>query len=232
MRRPRILLTSDLGTVGKKRRLSSTVGMGYVRSVEAAGGIPLILPPLITGEEMKAIFAVVDGVICIGGPDYRRGGMHPRCSYVYPQREDHDFRLFSSLLETDIPILGICLGMQLMSISTGGDMHTHLPDSFMSSMDHVHVSHEVALVRDSHMISTLGARFMVNSSHHQALRTVGRGFVETAHASDGVIEMIEWTGDIFRLGVQWHPERMPDSSVQKKLFSLFVWSTGNRGQWP
>jgi len=232
MRKPRILITTNIRNVGPKRRLSATTATGYIRSVEHAGGIPLLLPPLMDTERVSALLFDVDGVICIGGPDYRRGGEHPRCAYVHPIREEHDFRLISLLLDSNVPVLGICLGMQLMNIGAGGDIYQHLPDRTAPVVDHVRSNHEVILSHESHLRSVLEERFMVNSSHHQAIRTVGHGFVDSAYAPDGVIEMIERTGDIFQVGIQWHPERMLNSSVHETLFSIFSWSAMNKGQWP
>lgn len=232
MRKPRILITTDVGEVGFKKRLSASTAMGYVQTVEHAGGIPLLLPPLSSDECLSDLLQDIDGVVCIGGPDYQRGGEHPRCSYVHTLREEHDFRIIPAVLTIDIPLLGICLGMQLMNISAGGTIHQHLVDSIPHAMDHTRGYHEVMLSRSSHMFSVLGKQFEVNSSHHQAVRTMGCGFIETAHAPDNVIEMIEKLGDVFRLGVQWHPERMKDMPVQEKLFSLFIWSAMNKGQWP
>lgn len=232
LRKPRILITTDVGEVGMKRRLSATTAMGYIQSAENAGGIPLLLPPLSTEECLSDLLNEVDAVICIGGPDYRRGGEHSYCRYVDTLREEHDFRLISMVLKTRIPLLGICLGLQLMNVSTGGTLYRHLEESVPHALNHATVNHEVMLSRDSKMLSSLGKQFLVNSSHHQAIRTVGQGFSGSAHAPDGIVEMIERRGDVFRLGVQWHPERMPDSPVQKKLFSSFIWSAMNEGQWP
>ena len=188
----------------------------YVLAVERAGGIPLLIP---FPEEAQTLFDLVsrcDGIVISGGDDvapFLYGeDVTPLTMHLEPTRDKQEYLLMKHLLERlNIPVLGICRGLQMLNVAAGGTLHQDLtslgkhhtllnvaPDSF---------AHRVHLTKGSRMEQIAGCESMLtNSYHHQAVKDLAPGFVASAAAADGVIESIEKEGDRFVLGVQWHPE--------------------------
>ena len=198
-RRPLIGVTADLvGDYARNRRT-------YLDMVAAAGGIPVILPPnAALREEM---LDRVDGVVITGGDDIdvSRFGipLHPKAECMPPERQDAEFALLKALdARPDKPVLGICLGMQLMGVHRGNPLIQHLGDLLPDADRHRNDAiHPVEAERGSLLKS--GA---VRSWHHQAI-SEAKGFDIIARSDDGVIEGIVDPTRRFYLGVQWHPER-------------------------
>ena len=198
-RRPLIGITADLvGDYARNRRT-------YLDMVAAAGGIPVILPPnAALREEM---LDRVDGVVITGGDDIdvSRFGipLHPKAECMPPERQDAEFALLKALdARPDKPVLGICLGMQLMGVHRGNPLIQHLGDLLPDADRHRNDAvHPVEAERGSLLKS--GA---VRSWHHQAI-SEAKGFDIIARSDDGVIEGIVDPSRRFYLGVQWHPER-------------------------
>lgn len=196
----------------------------YVRSVEVAGGRPVLLPPM--SEAGPETLDALDGVLFSGGSDidptlYGRES-HSETKIIRPERDHGERHLISAALERDIPLLAICRGMELLNVACGGTLEQHLPDR-TTAVRHkggtgVYVSHEVVIKPDSKLGEILGSNVEVRSHHHQAPETVGENLSEVAWASDDTIEGIEMPGKRFVIGVIWHPEEGDDPS----LFEAFV----------
>jgi putative glutamine amidotransferase len=196
----------------------------YVRSVEVAGGRPVLLPPM--SEAGPETLAALDGVLFSGGSDidptlYGREP-HSETKIIRPERDHGERHLISAALERDIPLLAICRGMELLNVACGGTLEQHLPDR-TTAVRHkggtgVYASHEVVIKPDSKLGEILGSYVEVRSHHHQAPETVGENLSEVAWASDDTIEGIEMPGKRFVIGVIWHPEEGDDPS----LFEAFV----------
>ena len=202
---------------------AALVPLDYVDAVAAAGGRPVLLPPMTEG--VAETLAIADGLVLSGGPDIDpknygatiAGG----ASDVRPERDAAELVLLRAALEQDLPLLGICRGMQLLNVARGGTLVQHLPDVVH------HVGHRtepgrfdvhaVKLRRGSRAADILGERVSVCSAHHQGIATVGDGLIATAWADDESIEAIEDPRRTFAVGVLWHPEAGEDNRLIEAL---------------
>jgi putative glutamine amidotransferase len=208
---------------------------GYVDAVLAAGGLPLILPPLRKDAlaEIDALLDQVAGIILTGGPDMdpRRNGqaMTAAVQPMAPRREDADRYLLTRIFERKTPVLGIGLGMQQLNVFAAGTLHLHLPADNPRAMPHYDQTgaphrHMVLIESNTRLDEIYGTQELrVNSSHHQAVNQVGKKMRVAAKAPDGVIEAIESTDpNWFCVGVQWHPECDTASALDMQIFECFV----------
>ncbi|MET8252502.1 gamma-glutamyl-gamma-aminobutyrate hydrolase family protein [Micromonospora sp. NPDC005197] len=185
----------------------------YVRAVTAAGGRAVVLPP---DDSDGDVLAVLDGLLLAGGADVGPGRYgqqpHPRTE-DRPDRDAGELTLLAAALVADLPVLGVCRGMQLLAVAYGGTLHQHLPDVVGSEAHRpapgVYGTHPVRFAPGSLAARTLAGVDRVNSYHHQAVATPGRLAV-SGWAADGVIEAVEDPDRPFVLGVQWHPENELD----------------------
>jgi putative glutamine amidotransferase len=188
----------------------------YVRSVERAGALPVVLPPTGAGAA-PALLARLDGLLLSGGSDIDPALFgaqpHPTVAGVARQRDDFELALAREALERDRPLLAICRGHQVLNVATGGTLVQDIPSELGMSVDHDPdverwvAAHDVKILQGTRLRAILGRDEMaVNSFHHQAVAELGQGLVVSARSSDGVIEGIEAPGRRFVLGVQWHPE--------------------------
>jgi putative glutamine amidotransferase len=179
----------------------------YVLTVHEAGGLPVLLTHE-PGDALEAIDAV-DGVLLTGGADIdvrmRGQQLHPKADLMEPSRQRGEFELLEALdHRSDKPVLGICLGMQLMGVHHGCELVQHVPDRIPGGERHQG--------NQEHPISGPIGSGLVASSHHQMLGDAGP-FKVMATSDDGVLEAIELPGRPFYLGVQWHPERTRDAAL-------------------
>jgi putative glutamine amidotransferase len=240
--RPVIGVNVDLVAASKVQRPHLRLAQGYAEAIQTAGGLPLLMPLLGKVPEINAFLDHVDGFMLSGGGDLdpRRQGL-PRHGAVQPmpeRREEHDRLLVRLLLERQLPILAIGVGMQLINVLHGGTLHMHLPEDCPRAMPHVDPScngphrHLVNLVTGTRLEEIYGGgELRVNSSHHQAVKQVGDGLRTCALAPDGVIEAVETTDSSwFCVGVQWHPESESASALDLQLFECFVQACARQPQ--
>lgn len=194
----------------------------YARSVEAAGGIAVLLPP--QGEAAAEVVDRLDGLVITGGSDVeptRYGSpAHPRTQPPRPERDAWELALLDRARRRDVPVLGICRGMQVMAVHGGGTLEQHLPDVVG------HDEHSpggdafgwVSVTTDpgSLVRRLVGEDLQVNCHHHQAVAD-HPGLVPTARATDGTLEAVEAPDRPFWLGVQWHPEHGDDFGLFRGL---------------
>lgn len=214
MARPVIGLTADV--VGG----AAQVTRPYLDMVVAAGGLPVVLPP--EAELRAAMLDRLDGVVITGGDDIdvSRFGviLHPEARCMAPERQAAEFALLDALAaRPDVPVLGICLGMQILGVHRGNPMVQHLADVLPDAARHREgAEHPVETVAGSGLVSG-----PVRSWHHQALAEA-RGFEVVARSDDGVIEAIRDPARRFCLGVQWHPERTEHPVTGLAVLRLLV----------
>jgi len=225
--RPVIGLTASLGDDGSPR-----CGEAYIRSIGAAGGIPVVLPPTPDAEALAELRYRLDGIVLTGGGDIdpsRYGAcLHPETALLSPVREAWDLALAEHLLAwPEMPFLAICLGIQELNVAAGGTLFQHLPDR-AGGLEHRAPAtgerwHSAQPVSGTRLASIVGVdAVQVNTRHHQALDRIGAGLMVSAVAPDGVVEAVEIPGPRFALGVQWHPERLLDTAVHERIFFDFV----------
>ena len=205
----------------------------YVESIRKAGGTPLILPPVWLQEEGREVLNFLDGLLLTGGGDispvYLREDPLRGIGECFPERDKSEILLTQLSLQKNIPILGICRGIQVLAVAAGGRIYQDIPNQNPQAMQHKqtaprhNVWHDVDIVEESLLYRLVGeTKIGVNSLHHQAVLEIPQGFIKNASASDGIIEGIEKLGVKFCVGVQWHPESMEAEAHSRALFGGFV----------
>ena len=225
MRRPLIGLTSYAEQVqyGRNDVMAGLLPMSYVKAVHACGGRAVLITPDDPGPD---VLESLDGIVLTGGndmnPAHWNAERHPTTE-VDDARDTAELLLARAALQVDLPILGVCRGMQVMAVATGGSLHQHLPDVIGHDRHQAAAGtdplaadsadfgrHDVVIEERTAAYDVFGPFLTVNSFHHQAVADPG-DFVPVGRCPDDrVIEIIEHPGRSFALGVQWHPERTSD----------------------
>lgn len=197
----------------------------YVLVIKESGGIPFIVPSIEEEKDIEKILSLIDGLMLTGG-----GDTHPKFYGQSPKTdlkkldEERDIMELSFIklaLKRDIPILGICRGLQILNIAGGGSLNQTTPQHWDTRNLLVH---EIEIKKGTTLFNIIkGERIKVNSTHHQSVRKLAPEFKISAQSPDGVIEGIESKEHKFILGVQFHPERLfKRYPVFKELFAYFI----------
>lgn len=206
----------------------------FVRAVSDAGATALMLPTVRTDEERQALLDVLDGIIFCGGADLYTplyGECTEKiCGPVVPEQDLHEAALARLAQKRNLPILGVCRGMQLLNLAFGGTLYQDLPTQKPSSLYHSNENvpreygvHPLEIRADSLLANLLGESVWVNSFHHQAVKDIAPLFEVCAQTKDGVIEALECPSMPAFLAVQWHPEMMASQNdAQRAIFSWLV----------
>lgn len=205
----------------------------YLRSVELAGGIPVVLAP--SGPALHPAFLDrLDGLVLTGGVDVSPSlygeEPHPTVDRTSLERDEFESELLREALRREVPVLGICRGCQMLNLARGGTLVQDIPSLVSREVSHDDrqrprdaLAHPVRVAGASALRRILGAEeVQVNSFHHQAVGRLGDGVVPAAWSADGVVEGIELPGGTFVLGVQWHPEAFFRSELFGSLFRAHV----------
>ena len=229
----RLAEQSDPLPEGDPPQREMALGMVYMRAIELAGGIPVVLPPL--GHDMIApLLDRLCGICLSGGPDidpdgYGEGSRNPHLGTTEPDLDAYELALAQLADARRMPVLGICRGVQALNVARGGTLYQHVGDITDGSIQHRQAArgriptHPVRIEPGSRLARVMGVtEAEVNSFHHQAADHIGRNLRAVAWAPDGIVEGIEGTGPELYLGVQWHAESLVDRPEDLSLFRELV----------
>ena len=211
--------------------------LDYVEGVAGAGGVPVVLPPLGDDRAAGAMVQSLDGLLLSGGSDLDPGYYGeepvPELGATLPERDTFEMALLGLALRRQIPIFGICRGMQVLNVALGGTLYQDLPSQWDGNvLKHRQATpkwqptHEVEVREGSYIAEVMGREVVkVNSYHHQGIKDLAEGLLVTGRSSDGVIEAVEAAdlSERWLLGVQWHAEAMRGAGPQQEsLFEAHV----------
>lgn len=223
---------------GEPRVREMALGLTYMRAVEAAGGLPMVIPPM-DEESIEPLLDRLDGVCLSGGPDldpqHYGADPHAELGPTEPDLDRFELAVARCADVRGMPILAICRGTQALNVIRGGVLHQHLPE-LSAEIPHrqrtpgTETSHPVTVTRGSRLAAALGYErelevadeLDVNSFHHQAIDRLGEGLEVTARAPDGTIEAVEDPSREFVIGVQWHAETLVHRPYEATLFRHFI----------
>jgi len=209
----------------------------YVRAIERAGGVPLLLTPFHSPEAIEALWPRLDGILLTGGGDiaparFTREPAHPETSLISEERDVLELDLVTRrAVDEGVPLLAICRGLQVLNVALNGTLHQHVPDVFGAQLNHAQEdkrsarTHDVSVAAGSRLAGVVRRRDLrVNSFHHQAINRLGQGLEATAWSDDKLIEAVELpTAKGFVLAVQWHPEELVDEDeAAQRLFAALI----------
>ncbi len=206
------------------------LGTTYLRAVEAAGGIPVILAPTQL-DAVPALVERLDGICLSGGPDidpfvYGAGERHPQLGATQPLVDAFELTVARVADAAGLPLLGICRGAQALNVARGGTLHQHVDGHRQDELATV-PTQQVAVDPGSRLAAITGTELTVNSFHHQAVDVPGTGLRVVARADDGTVEAIEDRMRTLLLGVQWHAETLVGQAQHAALFEALVEATAH-----
>ncbi|MFO8055936.1 MAG: gamma-glutamyl-gamma-aminobutyrate hydrolase family protein [bacterium] len=220
----------------------------YLKAVLDHAAVPVILPVTSDKKRIKVMLERVDGLVLAGGnfdvpPAFYGEEQKPWLETVKPARSRFELYILQAAMRRDVPVLGICGGEQIINVAFGGTLYQDILKERPASNEHEHgerktgTAHQVEVEAGTllHRITSGGRKksftFGVNSTHHQAVKEVGKGLCAGAHATDGIIEAVESERHSFVLGVQWHPELLysarPD---QAAIFKSLIRAARSRNR--
>jgi putative glutamine amidotransferase len=212
----------------------------YVHAVESAGGLPILIPMLDDLSELQELLPRLDGILFSGGLDLQSSlygaQPHPAEDEADPQLDQFEMAIASWALEEDIPVLGVCRGMQMLNVLSGGTLYQDIPSQYPTTLNHSRrdmprtaLTHCVTLEAGSQIERILGThQFSVNSLHHQAVKKPGQGVRISGRSEDGIAEFLEMPAKRFVIGIQGHPEELYSTvPIFARLFQAFVRTCAN-----
>lgn len=206
----------------------------YVMMVAQAGGLPELMPPVMSDDMLRQTYEGLDGLLLAGGvdvdPDLYGEIQHPRLGRLDGDRDSMEVQLARWAFEDGLPMFGICRGIQVLNVAMGGTLYQDIETQVEGALRHTNtdeprdwIAHPVDISEGSRLADvTRQRRLGVNSLHHQAISDLSPVFRSVAHAPDGIIEAIEREDGRFSLAVQWHPEELGSHKSHEALFQALV----------
>jgi putative glutamine amidotransferase len=241
MRRPVIgIATQTLPALVGERPPCWVMGRSYIEELRKVGAIPWVIPLVPHDPDtLQEIFNRLDGVFITGGVDVDPSTYgelkSPLCGETDPDRDAVEIALLKHALDSGLPVLAVCRGIQILNVTCGGTLYQDVGAQVPAAMKHDYfptreqpsrkfLAHEVEVQRGSRLGGILGDAIVpVNSMHHQAIKELAPNLRATAIAPDGIIEGVESDDDRFLIAVQWHPEELTDTHAgMARLFSTFT----------
>jgi putative glutamine amidotransferase len=210
----------------------------YVNAVIQAGGVPVLIPSLISEDGWDSVYSRLDAILFSGGGDisleHFSGEPHPRIDDVDLLRDSLELKFVTAAAKDGKPFLGICRGCQVVNVALGGSLYTHIHDQLPNALDHDYpgnrrtiLVHEVKIEEGTRIAEIYGEPIIkVNSLHHQGLKDIAPSLHVAGHSPDGLVEAIELPDHPFGLAVQWHPEWLTDQESTRNLFRKFIEAAG------
>ena len=226
-----VSMSITVGTSPERAYVNST----YLNAIQQAGGVPIALPPQLSGRSWERLAAGLDGLLLTGGGDIDPAlfgeAPHPTLFDVAPVRDTFEATAARWALARQVPLLCICRGIQVLNVALGGSLYQDVGTEPGTTLTHSQKeprdqpTHKVKVTPGSRLAEVLGAdELEVNSMHHQAIKGLGRGVTAVAWAPDQIVEGVELPDHSgFVLGVQWHPEELiGHSEPARRLFAALV----------
>ncbi|EFH87592.1 gamma-glutamyl-gamma-aminobutyrate hydrolase [Ktedonobacter sp. SOSP1-85] len=233
--RPLIGIPCHAGVGAESDRPIFYNNIAYIRAVEAAGGVPILIPILDDLAGLQTLLPRLDGLLLSGGidlhPRHYNEEPHPMLGKTNPQLDDLELELVRWVVRENLPTIGICRGMQMLNVALGGSLYQDLEAQYPQSLKHPNwelprnqIVHRINVQEESRMATILGKYDLgVNSLHHQAVKEPGSGVIISGRAEDGVAELLEIPDHRFMLAAQCHPEEIwNDEPAWKNLFGAFI----------
>ncbi len=218
-----------------KRAPTYEIPQAYLDAILTAGGLPILLPTSLPITALPELVNRFDGFVLSGGgdvdPALYGGHLDATVHSIDPERDAFECALIPLVLQADKPLLAICRGAQILNVALGGSLYEDIPSALPAALRHDwypniprdYLAHTVEIEQGSRLAEILGTRKLrTNSLHHQAIRQPAPALEVVAYAEDGIIEAMELAGKRFAIGVQWHPECLPEEPAMQRLFSEFV----------
>jgi len=212
----------------------NAIGISYISAIEDSGGTPILLPLVQNSSCIADFLSVIDGLLLSGGVDADPFlyGEEPRPALgrIDVDKDRVEMLLITKALEMDLPVLGICRGIQILNVAAGGTLYQDISMCSGIVLKHhqdaprSYATHVIEVQEGSRLLNILGqSSIRVNSFHHQAVKKAAPGFIVSAVARDGIVEGIESAHHSFAIGVQFHPEMMwQNNPPMTALFTAFV----------
>ena len=218
-----------------KRAPTYEIQQAYLDAILTAGGLPILLPTSLPINALPELVNRFNGFVLSGGgdvdPALYSGHLDTTIHSIDPERDAFELALIPLVRATDKPLLAICRGMQVLNVALGGSLYEDIASALPAAQRHDwypnyprdYLAHTVEVEPGSRLARILGThKLRTNSLHHQAIRQPAPALEVVAHAEDGVIEAVELPEKRFAIGVQWHPECLPEEPAMQRLFSEFV----------